>query len=103
MAQAVQYGSVRVFKLIEKEDVMKLTVQNTLFSLFGSTSVAFAAGGPETEGSGLLLILFIVFGALIILFQTAPGMVLFSSMMKGIFSVFAPKSAKTSNTDGKTP
>ncbi len=79
---------------------MKATVRNTLLSLLGSSSMAFAAGGPETEGSGFLLALFLGFGALIILFQTIPGLILFGSMMKGIFSAFTSKATKATD-DGK--
>ncbi len=49
-------------------------------------SIAFAASGAEAEGSGILLALFIGFGALIIACQMLPGLALFGSMLKGLFS-----------------
>ena len=80
---------------------MKATVRNTLVSLLGSAGVAYAAGGPESEGSGLLLALFLGFGALVILFQTLPGVILFSSMLKGIFSAFSKKAVTASGKDDR--
>ncbi|GLI37409.1 hypothetical protein KI811_13130 [Geobacter hydrogenophilus] len=49
-------------------------------------SIAFAASGAESDGSGILLALFIGIGALIIVFQMLPGLALFGSMLKGLFS-----------------
>ncbi len=61
--------------------MMKLMVAGSLFS----SSVAFAAGGGETEG-GFLIYLFLGFGALIVAFQLVPGLILFATMMKEFFS-----------------
>jgi hypothetical protein len=49
---------------------------------------AYAAS--ETGEVGLLMWMFLGFGALIVVMQTIPGMILFGSMLKGMFS----KSAK---------
>lgn len=51
-----------------------------------------ASGGPEPMGTSLLVIFFLAFGALIVVFQTIPGLVLFFSMMKGLFTMRAKKS-----------
>lgn len=51
-----------------------------------ATSLAPAGGGGETMGSGLWVILFLGLGALIVIFQLIPSLVLFGSMMKGLFS-----------------
>jgi hypothetical protein len=53
---------------------------------------ALAANGNEVKGSSILLVLFLGFGALIVVFQFIPGMVLFFSMLKGLFTA-APKKA----------
>lgn len=50
-----------------------------------TTSLALAGEGRETMGSGLFVILFLGFGALIVIFQLIPSLMLFSSMMKGLF------------------
>ena len=46
---------------------------------------ALASGDPETTGTSVFVILFLVFGALIVAFQLIPSLVLFSSMLKGLF------------------
>jgi hypothetical protein len=53
---------------------------------------ALGATSSEAEGSGLLLILFLGFGALIVVFQFVPGLVLFATMVKELFTP-APKKA----------
>ncbi len=54
-------------------------------ALVGIASQALAASGGKTEGSSLLVILFLTFGALIVVFQLIPGVLLFVSMIKGLF------------------
>ncbi|GAB7026916.1 hypothetical protein [Geotalea toluenoxydans] len=80
---------------------MKSTIKNALLAFMGSISTAFAANGAEKTEPSLLLYLFLGFGALIIVFQAIPGIMLFFSMLKGIFvapkeRVLAKKSDKTS-------
>jgi hypothetical protein len=53
---------------------------------------ALAANANAAKGSSILLILFLGFGALIVVFQFIPGLVLFFSMLKGLFTA-APKKA----------
>ncbi len=60
-----------------KEDVMKSTIKNALLAFMGSISTAFAANGAEKTEPSLLLYLFLGFGALIIVFQAIPGIMLF--------------------------
>jgi len=62
---------------------MKSTILNTLWVV-----AALPHGNDSvTNGSiGLLTIFFIAFGALIILFQFVPSMLLFCSMIKGLVS-----------------
>lgn len=67
------------------------TMTRSIIVLLMSAAPALAAGAAEGEkGSGFLLILFLVFGALIIVFQLIPGLVLFVSMIRALFSG-APK------------
>ena len=73
---------------------MKRTMKMMLAGVLFSCSTAFAATGGHTEG-GLLIYLFLGFGALIVAFQLVPGMILFSTMMKEFFSRPAKKAGIT--------
>jgi hypothetical protein len=68
------------------------TMLRTLIVTQSLVTPALAADGGVAKGSSLLLILFLGFGALIVVFQFIPGMMLFFSMLKGLFTV-APKRA----------
>lgn len=61
------------------------TIARHMVMILSITSPALAANGIEPEGNGLLVILFLGFGALIIVFQLIPGLMLFGSMVKGLF------------------
>lgn len=74
-----------------KEDAMK-SITRIIAVLGATTSLAIAGEGAETNGSSLLVILFLGFGALIIVCQLIPGLVLFCSMIKGLFSRSVKKS-----------
>jgi hypothetical protein len=47
---------------------------------------ALASNEAETMGGGLLTSLFLGFGALIVLLQLIPSLLLFVSMLKGLFA-----------------
>lgn len=68
-----------------EEDVMKTTAR-TLIAMIASASSAFAASGAGADESGFFTPLFLAFGALIIAFQTVPALMLFGSMLKGLFT-----------------
>jgi hypothetical protein len=74
----------------EKEDAVKTTRNEKLFcavaALMGSATSVFAAPGGDNSGGGILLTAFLIFGALIIVFQLIPGIILFVSMLKGLFA-----------------
>lgn len=64
---------------------------NRTIRLLGSivlagASCAYAAGGRETGELGLLTLLFLGFFALIIAMQLIPGVVLFCSMLKSLWT-----------------
>jgi hypothetical protein len=63
---------------------MKTITRHTLAILFAS-SPALAAGGAEGGGNGLLVTCFLGFGALILVGQIIPGLMLFGSMIKELF------------------
>ena len=69
---------------------MKRTM-TTLGALTIATTPVLAAGGAETAGSSLMTIMFIAFGAFIIVGQLIPGLVLFYSMVKGLYGKVAKK------------
>ncbi len=60
-----------------------LTTLQAMTIVLGPT-VVFAANSSASEGNNFLLWLFLGFGALIIIFQTVPGLLLLYSMIKGI-------------------
>jgi len=65
----------------------------TLIVTLALVAPALAANDANTaKVSSILLILFLGFGALIVVFQFIPGMVLFFSMLKGLF-IAEPKKA----------
>ena len=63
---------------------MKITYAMTMVLIAAST--AFAAGGAESEGNGPLVMLLLGTGAMIVVFQMLPGLALFGSLIKGLFS-----------------
>jgi len=72
------------------------TVYAILLSLVitGTQALASASGGgSEGEGLSLFATFFIAFGALIVMFQFVPGIILFVGMLKGLFSPSEKKSA----------
>lgn len=67
------------------------------FLLGGST--ALAAGGAHAQGLSVLVILFLAFGAVIVVFQAIPGLLLFFSMLRGLFT--APSGKRTPVAGGE--
>jgi hypothetical protein len=66
-----------------------------LIVTLASVAPALAANGSEGKGSLFMVILFLGFAALIIVFQFIPGMVLFATMLKGLFTRAPKKAAET--------
>jgi hypothetical protein len=69
---------------------MKLVISILAVMMVKATTV-LAAGSQETMEISGLMILFLVFGALIIVCQLIPCLVLFYSMLKGLFGHTAQK------------
>ena len=65
---------------------MKKAIINSLIILAGLSTSAFAAAETAGQGSNFLLTLFIGFFALIIVCQLVPAVLLFTGMLKGLFS-----------------
>ena len=63
---------------------MKIMMKSLATIMVGATP-ALASSDPETMGGGLMVFLFLGFGALIVVLQLIPSMLLFGSMLKGLF------------------
>ncbi len=66
------------------------TLMRAIMITLASVAPVLAAEGHNGKGTGILLVLFLGFAALIIVFQFIPGLVLFASMLRGLFTS-APK------------
>lgn len=77
------------------------TLISTIIVALASATPALAASGNDAKGSGILIFLFLGFAALIIVFQFIPGMVLFASMLKGLFTSAHKKSDSLPGTPGR--
>ena len=51
-------------------------IMTTLGALMAATTPAVAFGGPESEGTGILVPLFLGFGVLVVVCQLMPALVL---------------------------
>lgn len=79
---------------------MKTIIKAALVVLL-SSSAAWAAGVGDSEGLSTITILFIAFGATILVFQAIPGLFLFFSMIKGLFSASYKKPVSAIDTSAK--
>jgi hypothetical protein len=63
-----------------------MKIMMTIFTaIMVEATPALASSDPETMGSSLLVLLFLGFGGLIVVFQLIPSLMLFGSMLKGLF------------------
>ena len=67
-----------------KEEAMKLII-TVLTAIMVKATPVLASSGQESVGTSLLVLLFLGFGALIVVCQLIPSLVLFCSMLKGLF------------------
>jgi hypothetical protein len=77
---------------------MGTLMRTVIVIILASATTAHAADGSVVKGSAFLIILFLGFAALIIVFQFIPGLVLFATMLKSLFSR-APKKATETLSD----
>jgi len=75
----------------EKEDAMKTFIR-TIIAMLVCAMPALAAGRVQEEGS-IMMVLFLGFGALIIVSQLFPGVSLFAVMLKEIITGSRKKAA----------
>jgi len=64
---------------------MKL-IMTVFTAIMVEVTPALASSGQESVGTSLLVLLFLGFGALIVVCQLIPSLVLFCSMLKGLFN-----------------
>ena len=64
---------------------MKTLIKLTT-ALLMAASYAHASSGASADEGSFLVTMFLAFGAIIIVFQLIPGLVLFSSMVKALFT-----------------
>jgi len=62
------------------------TVMRTLTVMLTVVTPALAGDGGAPIGSSLLIILFLGFGALIVVFQFIPALILFYAGLRGLFA-----------------
>lgn len=67
-----------------------------LLTMAMTTTNALAASGGEQVELSFMTVLFMGFGALIIVFQVVPAVILCAGMLKGLFSPAERKSEPTS-------
>ncbi len=72
--------------MVSRKEVAMKSILGIIVVLGTTASLAVAGDGAEASGNGLLVILFLGFGALIIVCQLVPGLMLFCSMIKGLFA-----------------
>jgi hypothetical protein len=68
-----------------KEEAMKFKTA-ILTGIILTATPALASSDVETAGPSLLVFLFLGFGALIVACQVVPSLMLFCSMLKGLFN-----------------
>jgi hypothetical protein len=77
---------------------MKRTITTIVTAMLLDATPVLASGGEETTGTSLLVFLFLGFGALIIVCQLIPSLLLFFSMIKGLFETAVHKSIPKTGT-----
>lgn len=80
---------------------MKSILSNSAGIILMIAGSAFADTGAGTEENGWLWMLFLSFGALIVVFQLVPSMMLFASMLRGVFGASKASPAVTETKGDK--
>jgi hypothetical protein len=75
---------------------------STIAALLVTVSQVMASGGSSAEPLSLLAILFMGFGALILVFQVFPAVVLFIGMVKGLMAPAVKKDEAAASADTKS-
>jgi uncharacterized membrane protein len=83
-----------------KGTTMKSILSTSVGILLMIAGSAFADTGAAVEENGWLWMLFLGFGALIVVFQLVPSVILFASMIKGLFGSPVKENPNASETNG---
>ncbi len=75
------------------------TFIRTLIASLAWAMPALAAGQVKEDGSSFMVVLFLGFGALIVVFQLFPGVALFTVMLKEIITGSRRKGAVTATDE----
>ena len=75
---------------------MKILFATVLSLVMGAVQALAAGGGGEKVVLSFMTILFMGFGAMIIVFQLIPAVILFSGMVKGLISPAEKETKETS-------
>jgi hypothetical protein len=75
---------------------------STIAALLVTVSQVMASGGSNAEPMSLLAILFMGFGALVLVFQVFPAVVLFIGMIKGLMAPAVKKDEAAASADTKS-
>jgi hypothetical protein len=81
---------------------MKSILSNSVGILLMVAGSAFADTGASADENGWLWMLFLGFGALIVVFQLVPSMILLGSMLRGIFGSPVKQGSTANQTSGTT-
>jgi hypothetical protein len=81
---------------------MKSIITNTAGILIMLAGSAFADTGAGSAGNGWLWILFLGVAAVIVVFQLIPSVILFSSMLKGLFGSPLKEGTTAAGTNSTT-
>jgi hypothetical protein len=73
------------------------TLSMIVLFLLVTVSCAWAAGGIEVEGLGLMTSFFIAFGVLIVMYQFIPGLMLIGRLIKELFTSIDGKATDASS------
>ena len=79
---------------IETESAMKVLYATILYLVITVTEALAAGGGGSVKTLSLLTIFFLGFGALIIVFQLVPALILFGAMLKALCTSAVKKKSK---------
>jgi hypothetical protein len=83
-----------------KETAMRVLKSTIIAMLITATEALAYGGGANGEGPSLLMILFMGFGALVVVFQIFPAVMLFCGMVKGLMpAAKGAKEAAATTTD----
>lgn len=77
------------------------TIIKSILTILVSVVPALAAAGKDSGEVSMLVVLFLAFGALVLLSQLVPGLTLFCTMIKELFSHASKGASLTTAKESK--